>query len=122
MELQISSFTTHLCKWWLVLVGRGRRRKGRGFLLSVLHIPGSGAVAFVLTPWFLPSVVPGALGKAPKDPQMDPALLGQGVSGPAMDLCEFAVEERKTLINLGNTPGMFNPKGGEGIGAAIYLF
>lgn len=122
MELQISSSTTHLCKWWLVLVGRGRRRKGRGCLLSVLHIPGSGAVAFILTPWFLPSAVPGALGKAPKDPQTDPALLGQGVSGPAMALCECAVEERKTLINLGNTPGTFNPKGGEGIGAGIYLF
>lgn len=107
--------------------GKGTEEEGKRFfcslvLLSVLHIPGSGVVAFVLTPWFLPSAVPGALGKVPKDPQMDPALLGQGVSGPAMDLCEFAVEESKTLINLGNTPGMFNPKGGEGIGAGIYLF
>lgn len=67
----------HLCKWCLG-VGRGQRRKGRAVfslvLLSVLHMPGSGGVALILTPWSLPSAVPGALGEGPKDPQVDLAL------------------------------------------------
>lgn len=82
-----------------MVVGGGKGTEEEGKRLFSLCFCSLGCTSQALEGWLLSRhpgpflAVPGALGKGPKDPQLDPALLGQWVSSPAMDLCEFAVEE-----------------------------
>lgn len=99
--------------------GDGAGREVAVFSLGLLHIPGSGGINFILTP-LVPSI--RRVGKGSQGPPDGSGSAGLVGVKPCLDLCEFAAEERKTLVNLNNTLGTLSAKGGEGIGWGVYLF
>lgn len=98
-----------------LVLGGGQGRKGSRCFLS-----GFAAHPRLWRNEFHPDPLVPSIRRVRKGSQGPPD--GSVGIKPCLDLCEFAAEERKTLVNLDNTPGMFSPKGGEGIGWGVYLF